>query len=191
MTPQQNSEMTPYQSFVAKWGNCTACPLCNTRDKIVLGRGFLPCDVLFIGEAPGPSENRIGLPFIGPAGRLLDQIIGDARQDSGKHNLRLAFTNLVCCLPTNGDTEEKTGEPKKAEIEACSDRLKSFIRIANPRLIVAVGDLSRKWGKLQSNWNKPLIHITHPSHILQTSIAARGLEIQRCIVNLSTAFEDL
>ena len=64
-----------YQLFVGKWGNCNHCYLCETREKIVLARGNVPADILFIGEAPGEGEDSTGVPFIGPAGRLLDEII--------------------------------------------------------------------------------------------------------------------
>lgn len=64
-----------YQAFLEKWGQCTRCSLCETREKIVIARGTVPADVLFIGEAPGEGEDSTGVPFIGPAGCLLNDII--------------------------------------------------------------------------------------------------------------------
>lgn len=61
--------------FVERWKDCTACGLCEHRQKVVLARGSVPCDILFIGEAPGESEDCLGQPFVGPAGQLLDRIV--------------------------------------------------------------------------------------------------------------------
>ena len=68
--------MTRYSLFVEKWKDCRDCYLCETRNRIVFARGTIPADVLFLGEAPGESENVTGVPFDGPAGNLLDAIIG-------------------------------------------------------------------------------------------------------------------
>lgn len=64
--------MSAWQQHVERWKDCTACPLCRQRYRICLARGDIPCDVLFIGEAPGQSEDATGLVFWGPAGDLLD-----------------------------------------------------------------------------------------------------------------------
>ncbi len=66
---------TKLDQHIADWESCTRCPLHTTRRWVVLGRGTLPCDVLFVGEAPGNSENDIGKPFIGQAGKILDSLI--------------------------------------------------------------------------------------------------------------------
>ena len=87
--------MTPYQLFVEKWGKCRECSLWEGRQRVVLCRGKVPADVLFIGEGPGESEDSIGQPFIGPAGHLLDQIL----EQSGVTEHRYCLTNLVCCIP--------------------------------------------------------------------------------------------
>ncbi len=64
-----------YQEYKKQWKGCKRCPLYKTRRKIVHCRGSLPCDIFFLGEAPGDSEDLLGKPFVGPAGKLLDRII--------------------------------------------------------------------------------------------------------------------
>lgn len=84
-----------YLAHRRKWKNCQKCPLCRSRGKIVLARGKIPSPLLLVGESPGESENVIGRPFIGPAGKLLDRILKvavDGRVD-------YAITNLVACIP--------------------------------------------------------------------------------------------
>jgi len=173
-----------WKRFKAKWENCAGCELCNVRKNIVLARGKIPCDVLFVGEAPGASEDAIGLPFIGPAGKLLDEQIKEALENSGRTELRIAFTNLVCCIPKENGT--KTGEPNKEHIDACSERLTEFMVLCDPRLIVAVGDLSKKW-----LGDKSEVHITHPAAILRAEIVRQALMRQRVVVTLENAFREI
>jgi uracil-DNA glycosylase len=97
--------VTPFQLHVNRWGDCQQCELHRVRHKVVLARGRVPCDVLFIGEAPGASEDVLGLPFVGPAGHMLDYIIersigehNELRKEKGLPGLRVAMTNLVCCM---------------------------------------------------------------------------------------------
>ena len=70
--------MTPYIKHREKWKDCTRCLLHEHRRKIVLCRGKIPADVLFVGEAPGESEDVLGSPFVGPAAQLLDSLIEQA-----------------------------------------------------------------------------------------------------------------
>lgn len=68
-------KMSPWQHHIERWKDCKMCPLHRTRRNVVLGRGGVPCDVLFVGEAPGPVEDINGSPFTGPSGHLLNSII--------------------------------------------------------------------------------------------------------------------
>lgn len=181
-----------YQLHVLDWKNCTRCELKNRRHRVVLGRGQLPCDIVFIGEAPGQSEDTIGTPFEGPAGRLMDEIIRRALPPDTTY----ALTNLVGCIPL-GDDGAKSLPPPYEAIEACTPRLQAFVQMANPKLIVAVGALSKTW--LQPGYRKsikfhrptPLIDIHHPAYILRQTVAMRGLAIQRCVVIVSNALLEL
>lgn len=167
-----------------KWRNCVRCPLHKTRRHVVLLRGSLPCDVLFIGEAPGESEDELGEPFVGPAGQTLDELISAATE--GLPQLRYAFTNLVGCLPvgTTADPNEKR-EPKAEEIHKCSSRLLEVLELSNPGLVVHVGTLSKKLdvGKRKS------VHILHPAFILRMESPDRA--IVTTITKLSTAIREL
>lgn len=152
--------MTPLQQHYQRWSKgCGSCH-CENATKIVFCRGQLPCDVLFVGEAPGASEDVRGVPFDGPAGLLLDDIIREATpmmcccglplNGSHDHNscgppipddVRWAFTNLVGCLPHN---ESGKVEPDADQIKSCRPRLMEFVGIARPRLVVAVGAVAEK-----------------------------------------------
>lgn len=186
--------MTPFKKHLANWRECTRCPLHECRTKIVLWKGsHVPCDILFVGEAPGASEDVLGYPFAGPAGHLLDDILSQALGGPATawHGFRLGFTNLVACIPLGGDGK-KTAEPSQESIKACLPRLEELIMVCRPKMIVAVGKLAAKWlPKVQAVGSTPLVEIIHPSAILQADISQKGLAIQRCIVTLSDAVQDL
>ena len=102
--------MTPYQRHKAKWKDCNGCELARQRKRVVLVRGYLPCQVLFIGEAPGSSEDLLGKPFIGPAGKLFDRILAE----SLPQGCRFALTNLVGCFPREAKRAGINAPPKAA-----------------------------------------------------------------------------
>lgn len=203
--------ITSYQAHVQRWQNCQACELWKSRrarrGKVVLARGQLPCDVLFTGEAPGASENVLGKPFCGPAGQLLDKIIAEALAELSWQP-RLAWTNIIACLPL-GDDGQKTAEPDKASIKACRPRLLEIIRLAQPRLIVLVGQLAEKHcpipddlclkrgqGNSEPEWlpegeTLRYCKIVHPAAILRDDMSRRGLTIQRTVLTLTEALEEL
>lgn len=198
--------MTPYRRFVEQWFSCTACPLCETRSRVVLARGSVPCRVLFVGEAPGRSEDVVGLPFVGPAGRLMDHVIARAVPKG----VTFSLCNIVCCLPLD-DGGEKTSEPPDEAVRACSPRLRQFVGLCRPSLIVCVGNLARDWldhrahhnvwrenyGSLGCRDRKvhagaaiPRIAVTHPAAILRQPTAQQGLSVQRCVVQIGNAIEE-
>jgi len=177
-----------YAWHVSRWKNCKGCVLCKTRNKIVLAKGSIPCDVLFVGEAPGTSEDIIGKPFVGPAGRLLDRIISDAFPP--EIVARCAYTNLVCCLPKKDGSKL---QPTPKQIEACHDRLVEFVVMSDPLLTVAVGQLSEKHLKTSLYTKKigPIVSITHPAAILRAESIAQSLLVQRAVVTLRDALAEL
>lgn len=198
---------TLFQEFCGRWEKGCGSGLCESARNICIARGQVPCDVLFVGEAPGESEDVIGRPFVGPAGKLLDYII----ERSLLKGTRYALTNLTMCIPREGDGQ-KAAQPLPEEIEACAPRLREFIRICQPKLIVCVGALARDyldekmkgsiWGNrvsLRRSLNNTSelgseilrIDITHPAAILRTNVANQGLAVQRCIVSIRTAVEEL
>ncbi len=205
--------MTPYQLHVQEWKECDKCEYSETRNRVCLVRGSLPCELLFIGEAPGESENAIGRPFVGPAGKLLDSIVSRAvgtrwAEDPkgnaiGKEILarRVAYTNLVGCIPRDSDDSgNKSREPDSDAIEACAPRLRELVRIASPSLIVCVGKLASVWvgedsvgmkHRIKFDREIPTVTISHPAAILRSQFANRGLMIQKAEVIIAQAIEEV
>jgi uracil-DNA glycosylase family 4 len=175
---------------VERWKNCQECPLCAQRNKIVLARGVVPCDVLFLGEAPGNSEDVSGQPFDGPAGDLLEKIV-DAVRRTSRVRFTEAYTNVVCCFPAEA---KKTADhrPEPEEIQACSPRLQEFVEIASPRLIVCVGKVPKDWGPIVCGADSSVqwCDIVHPSHILSRMPAAqKDMAAKNCSVIIRDAVE--
>jgi uracil-DNA glycosylase family 4 len=206
--------MTRYQLLKARWEDGCGASICSGARKVFC-RGALPCDVLFVGEAPGESEDALGQPFIGPAGKLLDRILVVVGKylwmsHPGVPWPRLAFANLVGCVPRDEDGE-KAGPPCHQDIRHCSPRLRDIVDLARPRLIVAVGTLARDYldRKMRGNvWETdrtkgkkdralaagayvPRVDIVHPAAILRANEAQQGLMAQRAEVQLVTAFQAL
>lgn len=191
-------KITPFQKHLNQWRDCKLCPLCETRKRIVLSRGKVPAEVLFVGEGPGESEDIIGCPFVGPAGQLLDQminkVVGRLKLESPPST---AFTNLVACIPKNpkGTEKRKDNQPSAKEIKACMPRVDQMIELCKPKLklIVCVGKLAQKQGENQK-WEERtpnLISIIHPSAILQADVSVKQLWIQRAMIQLSDAYAEL
>lgn len=126
----------PHPFAVEEYADCTRCPLCETRDKLVLGVGDHHADVMIFGEGPGPSEDERGLPFIGPSGALLNKVL----KLIGWHRDDLFLDNVVACWPCQ-ETEERwvTRKPNKDEIMACRLRVTETIRQIDPIAIIALG----------------------------------------------------
>jgi DNA polymerase len=178
--------LTPYQKHVEKWRNCTLCEACQHRKNVALVRGSIPSQVLFIGEAPGPSEDVLGRPFVGPAGKLLDQIIREAWVELDEEPT-WAFTNLVACIPLD-DNQQKFAEPSESSIKACSERLAECVRLCRPRAIVLVGQLAQK---RYDPKDVRSVSIVHPAAILRADESQRGLAVKRCVITLRQLIEDL
>lgn len=169
---------TAWTDHVARWKDCRLCPLCDQRANIVLARGVLPCDVCFVGEAPGASEDALGVPFIGPAGHITDQIVERAVPP----DVRCAFCNLVCCFPREAKARGEN-EPEHEEIMACRPRLVEFLNLAQPRLVVRVGNLSQEYCP---TWPRT-VDIIHPAAITRMPLAQRQMAVQKATVQLRCA----
>lgn len=186
--------MTHLSIHIQQWANCTLCPYHQVRRNIVLGKGDIPCDVLFIGEAPGDSEDVTGKPFVGKAGKLLDRIINRAFGPPDKRKYRLAFNNVVACIPKVGDEKE---EPDSECVELCKPRISEFIEIANPRMIIAVGKVAANWlepqwkDRIEYNLSIKVVKIQHPASITRMPEAQQPLAVQQCVVILSTAIHEI
>ncbi|HSI79048.1 MAG TPA: uracil-DNA glycosylase [Solirubrobacterales bacterium] len=113
---------------------CTRCPLADGRTNVVFGNGNANAELMFVGEAPGAEEDRQGLPFVGRAGRLLDELlagIGLARSDVFVANV------LKCQPPGNRD-------PRPEEIESCRPYLERQVELIEPRVIGTLGNFATK-----------------------------------------------
>lgn len=168
---------------VANWSHCQRCRLCQDATQVVLGRGTLPCDVLFIGEAPGPTEDEQGIPFVGKSGNLLNAMIEDSKRILRKNrkarwNYTYAITNVVACIPTTATFAKSTArknfrEPNGIEIDSCAPRLQQFVQLAAPRAIVLLGRIAKVFSRetvlsvFPKEHQPPLHTMYHPSYLLR------------------------
>lgn len=185
--------MSAWTDHVTQWTGCTKCPLSFQRNQMCFARSDwprgsnrpnirLPCDVLFVGEAPGVCENDLGLPFVGPAGNLMDQIILRALSE----DITYALTNLVCCFPKEAK-ERGENEPERKEILACRPRLIEFANIARPKMTVCVGGLATAYVK--DICTGPRVDIVHPAYILaRLPQAQKTMAANKCSVQIRSAW---
>jgi uracil-DNA glycosylase family 4 len=184
----------PIQPVVKAWSKCEDCDLCKTRTNLVFYRGSAPCEVLFVGEAPGWDEDSAGLPFIGRSGKILNSMI-DLLLDEGIE-FTYGITNVVACIPT--EKNEATGKvsiraPSKTEADACRFRLLETIRIANPRLIVLLGKTSKKYVRIpmkHEHSKTPVVELQHPAYIIRKG-GMNSLEYKRNYIYLKESIENL
>jgi DNA polymerase len=114
--------------------SCMRCPLSATRTSVVFGAGNANADLMFVGEAPGAEEDRQGLPFVGRAGQLLNQLLGEiglSRDDVWICNV------LKCRPPGNRD-------PQPVEIETCQPYLYRQVELIEPVVIATLGNFATK-----------------------------------------------
>ncbi|MEL9939596.1 MAG: type-4 uracil-DNA glycosylase [Ignisphaera sp.] len=113
---------------------CTRCPLYKSRRNPVPGEGNKNSSIMFVGEAPGATEDEMGRPFVGAAGKLLTMVM----ESYGMRREDVYITNVVKCRPPGNR------EPKDEEINACNIFLKSQILLLKPRIIVTLGNVAGK-----------------------------------------------
>jgi DNA polymerase len=113
---------------------CLRCPLSETRTRVVFGAGNADADLMFVGEAPGAEEDRRGLPFVGRAGGLLNEMlerIGMSRDD-------VFIANVLKCRPPGNR------DPQPLEIESCQPYLFEQVRLIEPRVVATLGNFATK-----------------------------------------------
>jgi uracil-DNA glycosylase family 4 len=113
---------------------CVRCPLHHTRTKVVFGAGNADAELMFIGEAPGANEDRLGLPFVGAAGKLLDTLLSEIGMERGD----VWICNLLKCRPPDNR------DPHPTEIDACQEYLHRQIELVEPAMICTLGNFSTK-----------------------------------------------
>jgi uracil-DNA glycosylase family 4 len=160
-----------WSNFHADVDGCKACGLCRTRKRSVPGVGDRKAEWLFVGEAPGADEDVQGEPFVGQAGRLLDNMLA-ALGLARSRNVYIA--NVLKCRPPNNRA------PLPDEIAACRHYLDRQIALIQPRLIVALGKsaantllgreatIASLRGRLHDYAGVPLVVTYHPAYLLRT-----------------------
>ena len=114
---------------------CQRCPeLAATRHTVVFGAGNADADLMFVGEAPGASEDEQGIPFVGRAGKLLDTLLGEVSLERSD----VFIANVLKCRPPGNR------DPAQAEIDSCRGYLERQVDLIEPRLICTLGNFSTK-----------------------------------------------
>ncbi|MBA3833647.1 MAG: uracil-DNA glycosylase [Chthoniobacterales bacterium] len=155
---------------------CTRCPhLAAARIQTVFGTGNLDADIMFIGEAPGADEDRLGEPFVGRAGQLLTKIIGAM----GYTRDDVYIANVLKCRPDTPGRSAGNRPPTPEEMATCLPYLAEQIAIIEPRVLVALGatavegllefraPMSQLRGRWHSYHDTPLMITYHPSYLLR------------------------
>lgn len=154
---------------------CQKYSLCKTRTQTVFGSGNINADWMLIGEAPGQNEDLEGKPFVGPAGKLLTEMI----RAIGLERDAVYIANILKCRPPNNR------DPKNEEVETCNDYLQRQITLVKPKIILAVGriaaqtllktneSLAKLRGKIHQLNGIPLVVVYHPAYLLRSLLEKR------------------
>jgi len=160
-----------WEELRARVASCTACGLHVKRNKTVFGTGDEQAGWLFVGEGPGADEDVQGEPFVGQAGRLLDNMLAAIGLRRGAN---VYIANIVKCRPPGNRN------PEPGEAQACSAYLQRQIELIRPKLIVALGkvaavnllgreaSIAALRGQVLEHRGVPLIVTYHPAYLLRT-----------------------
>ena len=161
--------MDTWESLKQDCAGCRCCSLGETRHKLVFGVGNAQAEVMLIGEGPGEQEDLQGVPFVGPAGKLLDDMLEMIDLDRQK----VYIANIVKCRPP------RNRDPLSVEQVACRPWLDRQIALVNPRIIVCLGRIaamaliredfriSREHGQWFDRDGRRLMATYHPSALLR------------------------
>lgn len=154
----------------------TTDPLYATGSKVVIYRGNPAAKLMIVGEAPGLQEDRQGKPFVGPSGKLLDQILESVKLDSAQD---IFITNAVFRLPPGVDGRQ-VRKPTNAEIDYYKPYLMEIIRLIDPQIMLLTGGVSMhsvlnetklgitkvrgQWFEVDGRWVMPIFH---PAYLLR------------------------
>jgi DNA polymerase len=156
---------------------CTACDLYKTGTQTVFGEGARSAEAMFVGEQPGDQEDRAGKPFVGPAGRLLDE----ALEDAGIDRTQVYVTNVVKHFKWAARGKRRIHQkPNWQEIAACRPWLEAELAVVEPRVLVCLGAtaaqallgrqfrVTKERGKpVESDLAEHVLATIHPSAILR------------------------
>ena len=161
--------MPDWNSLEKSSQNCTACALCQRRTNVVFGVGNRNADIMLIGEGPGEQEDLQGEPFVGAAGKLLDDMLSIIDLDREK----CYIANIVKCRPPGNR------DPKEEEQDACVGYLWDQIALVRPKIIVCLGRIAatriirpdfritREHGSWTQQYGMWMTAIYHPSALLR------------------------
>jgi uracil-DNA glycosylase len=165
-----------WPSLRAAVSQCRACALCESRTQTVFGVGHERARLMIVGEAPGENEDRQGEPFVGQAGKLLDNMlraIGLAR-DAAKPEQAVFICNTIKCRPP------RNRNPEPAEMARCAPFLERQIELVQPKLLLAMGrfaaqallasdePIGKLRGRVHERRGVPVIVTYHPAYLLRT-----------------------
>lgn len=165
--------------LAATAATCTKCRLAESRTNVVFGDGDPDADLMIVGEGPGQREDEQGLPFVGPSGNLLEQLLGEI----GLTRPAVYIANVVKCRPP------RNRDPRPEEIDACKGYLREQLRLVDPKVVLTLGNFSSKLllrtetgitrlrGTAYEWWGRFLVPTFHPAAALRGS--ARVLEEMR------------
>jgi uracil-DNA glycosylase family 4 len=126
------------EELKAVWEQARVCPRCpqlvSTRHTVVFGSGNADADLMFVGEAPGANEDEQGVPFVGQAGRLLDQLLSEIGLTRGD----VFVVNVLKCRPPGNR------DPLPQEIDACQDYLFRQLELIEPKVVCTLGNFATK-----------------------------------------------
>jgi uracil-DNA glycosylase len=178
---------------------CTACDLWKSGTQTVFGEGSRTAEVMFVGEQPGDREDRAGRPFVGPAGRILDQ----AMDDAGIDRTKAYITNVVKHFKWKAKGKRRIhAKPSWSEIAACRPWLDAELAAVQPRVLVCLGAtaaqallgrqfrVTRDRGKpIESDLAESVIATIHPSAILRADEDDREKEMRAFVDDLRVVAE--
>lgn len=168
---------------------CNACALCQSRTQSVLGVGSREARWMIVGEAPGEQEDRQGEPFVGQAGKLLDNMLtqlGIARRPQGKEQ-PIYIANVLKCRPP------RNRNPDPQEMAVCEAYLKRQIELLAPRVIIAMGRfavqsllqshdaIGKLRGKIHHYQSTPVVVTYHPAYLLRNPVDKRKSWADLCL----------
>lgn len=123
-----------WEEFENECINCRKCPLCEDRTNVVIGRGSKNADIMFVGEGPGEQEDLKGIPFVGPAGQLLNKMLIAAGIEESDYYI----ANVVKCRPPHNR------DPLDEEQSACINYLRKQFLLIRPKIIICLGRIAAK-----------------------------------------------
>jgi uracil-DNA glycosylase len=132
--PEALSRREALAAYAAGTAGCTKCRLASGRTQVVFGVGDPNADLMFVGEAPGFHEDKQGYPFVGQAGKLLDQLLGGI----GLSREQVYIANVIKCRPPGNR------DPQPDEIEACEAHLFRQLELIRPKVVATLGNFATK-----------------------------------------------